>query len=386
MSKHYIYKKLAGFTLIEMLLAMTGFLVLLGVIFGLYRWLLWMKTTLSTRQSLIEQSYYTLERLQILLKDFTIDYEEYRNRSTVWCNTPSQQRDVGMQWYCGLFTYYGNTNSIIGEDPTQHQRYYCSNKDSQTIPLMIQTNFAVDPWCFQIAYFTSPYYQSFGQYKQLFRNMWSDVDKVPGAIGDADDEDRGIWPIAIGGTWIQELYLISPDKTQRLYIRRALVDSGDFNGDTVLSGDSEYRYTLQILRLQWLDIGKAHDADITDPTVYDGIVDTRVCDADQWFICTGDSPGGIYSWFNLPADANDGRVNLLDESVTVADRSLQIYPTADPEYARADQTMLINPYITIFMNMKLYAGAWQNTIVQSNIEDFSFPIQTTFNIKTRYVK
>jgi hypothetical protein len=49
---------------------------------------------------------------------------------------------------------------------------------------------------------------------------------------------------------VQELYLISPDKKQRVFLRRALVESGDRNRDQSVSGDSEHLYTLQILKLR----------------------------------------------------------------------------------------------------------------------------------------
>lgn len=68
-------------------------------------------------------------------------------------------------------------------------------------------------------------------------------------VGDDDDESIGIGPFAFLDTGVQEIYLISPDQTQRLFIRRALVDSGDVNNDGIIQKE-EMRYTLQILRLQ----------------------------------------------------------------------------------------------------------------------------------------
>ena|SRR3989338_2858543 len=99
-----------------------------------------LKTGVKARQIIIEQTYYTMEKLQMMVKDFTIDYNEDGNHS--------------------------------------------------------------------------------GQ------NLYS-VD-----------------------TGTNELYLISPDGTQRVYMRRALVESGDRNQDGLISGDNEYRYTLQILKLK----------------------------------------------------------------------------------------------------------------------------------------
>jgi len=343
----------------------------------LYQSLFTIKSSVSARQALVEQTYYSLEKIQILLKDYTIDYEEYWNRQVVWCNSDGWIRDVGELWYCDRSTYYGNRS-----DTDAHRLYFCSTTDVQSDPAVVVAPLTDGNGCLE-----SPnMYQSFGQYAKHFQDMKSDVSGDGNVIGDADDEDLGIGPSAIAGTGVQEIYLISPDKTQRLFIRRKVVESDDTNNDSNLS-DIEKRYTLQILRLQWLDAGSNHDFTFGDTTVYDGQIDTRVCDAAQWFICQGESPWSIYSWFHMPLDADDWRVDLLDNRITVVDRSLQIFPTADNNYARADPNVQINPYIRIFMNVKLYAGYWQSRLgVDTNIADFSFPIQTTFNIKTWYTK
>jgi len=134
-----------------------------------------------------------------------------------------------------------------------------------------------------------------------------------------------------------------------------------------------------------LDAGSNHDFAVGDQSVYDGQIDTRACDAAEGFFCNGQDVGSIYSGFRLPADENDGRVDLLDDRVTLAQWALEIYPTADPEYARTDMAVQIHPYIRIFMNTKLYAPA-RNARVAREAADFSFPIQTTFNIRSWYTK
>jgi hypothetical protein len=63
----------------------------------------------------------------------------------------------------------------------------------------------------------------------------SDVDGVDGdgsLVGDSDDEDMGVGPVAISHPdKVQELYLISPDGKSRLYFRRKLIAQEDLNGD-----------------------------------------------------------------------------------------------------------------------------------------------------------
>lgn len=59
------------------------------------------KADSSARQALIQQSYFALEKINTLLRDYSIDYEEYFNRQLVGCNTVgSALRDVGTGGSC----------------------------------------------------------------------------------------------------------------------------------------------------------------------------------------------------------------------------------------------------------------------------------------------
>jgi hypothetical protein len=61
-----------------------------------------------------------------------------------------------------------------------------------------------------------------------------------------------------------------------------MVESGDRNHDGIISGDSEKRYTLQILKLRGFDAGNKHNFDTSNSSgVYDGKIDTRACDYAQ---------------------------------------------------------------------------------------------------------
>jgi len=374
-----------GFTLIEIILVLSWFVIIIGVVFGLYQGLFSIKNNISSKQLVIEQTYYTMERIQVLLQDFTIDYEEYRNRQLVWCNSDDPIRDVWTWWYCQRFTQYGNANSLNNFDASEHQLYYCSGLANQMNPPVIYNNdMSSGQWCFDPIASNPPYYQSFWQYKEQFWDRGGDTSGDGNIVGDDDDEDIGVGPFAFVDTGVQEIYLISPDQTQRLFIRRTLVDSGDVNNDGIIQKE-EMRYTLQILRLQWLDAGSEHNFAPGDNTIYDGQIDTRACDAAQWFFCQGEEVSGWYSWFHLPLDEHDGRVDLLDDRITVSDRSVQIYPTSNPAYAWAQEDIQMQPYIRIAMDVQLYAWWWKNNL-GTDISDFSFPIQTTFNIRTWYTK
>jgi len=83
-------------------------------------------------------------------------------------------------------------------------------------------------------------------------------------------------------TGVQELYLISQDGTRRIFLRRTLLDSGDRNGDGIISGDTEYFYTIEMLKLRGFDAGSDHNFNTSSSSgVYDGKIDTRACDYAQ---------------------------------------------------------------------------------------------------------
>jgi len=55
----------------------------MSVVVTAYIKILDIRNSIDARQNLVQESYFTLEKLNILLRDFTIDYEEYFNRSMV---------------------------------------------------------------------------------------------------------------------------------------------------------------------------------------------------------------------------------------------------------------------------------------------------------------
>ena len=379
-----------GFTLLEVIVAMTSFFLLLTIVTNIYTRMIRLKYNIQARTNVIQDSYFTIEKINLLLKDYTIDYEEYFNRKNVGCNSNSTTfigstgdfRGTGD--YCKNFTAYGNRNNIwtlTGE----HKIYFCSSQTQEDDLQKVIFNPDVQngSGCLNTGQ------QSFGQYGRQFRDVKNNVDSVPGPWNDDDDENVMKWPSAIDdATNVKELYLISQDGKSRIFIRRALIGSGDRNNDTTISGDSEKQYTLQILKLRGFDAGNKHNFKVTTSSwVYDGKIDTRACDYAQGFICSWariDNP--IYSWYNLPFDQNDGRVNLFQKNITISDRNLIIYPTKNPQYALAENDVQINPYFTINLTSKLYGKIRQQRLGMEKIDTFQINLQTTFNTKGFYIK
>jgi len=370
-----------------MLLAITWFLIIMVVVISAYVKIINIRDNIDARQNLIQESYFTLEKLNILLRDYTIDYEEYFNRSMIGCDSwwVDFSWSVWENWYCDLFTNYWNWNNIPDSTNTgSFNLYYCSSKilENQTWSQYVFS--LLDPiiwtWC------AIPWYQSFWQYNQQFRDMKKNTDTVESVVGDEDDEDMWAWPDAIlDATWVKELYLISQDGKQRILFRRKLIASWDWNQNWVISWETEKRYNIQVLKLKWLDAWSNHDFNITNSSwVYDGIIDTRACDHSLWFVCSWSEVWATYPWYNLPSDQDDWRVNMFPKNITIADRNLVISPTKNPEYTWKEWFQ-INPYFTISLRNKLYWEIWQRR-VWSSIDSFNLNLQTTLSTKNFYTK
>lgn len=379
-------KKVLGFTLLEVIIAITSFFLLLTVIINIYTRMIKLKYSIQARTNITQDSYFAIEKINLLLKDYTIDYEEYFNRKNVWCDTYNDTftRDVGIDGYCNLFTAYGNNNNIWWISPNERSIYFCSSYEENPVsPKIIkEPNLKNGSGCINTGQ------QSFGQYRRQFRDYTYKYAEAVGGETNANGEVIMKWPSAIEDAInAQELYLISQDGKSRIFIRRALIESGDRNRDGNISGDNEKLYTLQILKLRGFDAGNKHDFDASNGSgVYDGIIDTRACDYAQWFICNGSGISNLYSGYKLSQDENDGRVNLFQKNITISDRNLMVYPIKNPKYALAENNNQINPYFTINFTSKLYGQIRQKRLSQENIDNYQINLQTTFNTKNFYTK
>jgi hypothetical protein len=188
------------------------------------------------------------------------------------------------------------------------------------------------------------------------------------------------------GSWVQELYLISPSKDLRVFIRRHLLGSGDRDNDGLTGNSAVDRlYSLQVLRLKWFDAGTNHDFNVTTSSgVYDGKIDTWACDLNEWFVCQWASIGWAYTGYRLPADSNDGWVNLLWRDLTVSDRSLSISPNSDPSMSRASSLHQISPYVTIRFTSNLYGEYRRGQIPAASLKQYGISLQTSFTNKQHY--
>ena len=90
--------------------------LIMPAMFALYNFMIKANKEISARQSAIQQWYEFFERLNIMVQDYRIDYEEYYNRQMVGCNPwwgtgSSFTWNVWTGWICTNFTTYWNWNS-----------------------------------------------------------------------------------------------------------------------------------------------------------------------------------------------------------------------------------------------------------------------------------
>lgn len=395
MNKLKVKLKAHSFTLIELLYVVGIISLIMPAMFALYNFLIKANREISARQSAIQQWYEFFERLDIMVQDYRIDYEEYYNRQMVGCN-PGWWYGSWFTWnvwtwgYCTNFTTYWNGNSTnrtekVGWSPTllntwYHDLYYCSTKQTQRaewMPLVVNETNCGNRWD----------WQSYGQYEAMFTDVnrafswWS-----ANMVWDWDDEN--LWYLLnknvnaiVDSDNIQELYLISQDWKNRLYFRRKLVNTeGDYT-----------QYRIQMLRLKWFDAGRLHDLDKTEQWgienrwLYDGKIDTRVCDYSMWFEWSWAliSTGELYSGYHLPADVDDCWIDMTYWVTNVLAWNISVSPTWNPDLYWAKQDRQINDYLKIFIANGVYMPAY-GAVMAESISSFMVPLQTTINMAPFY--
>lgn len=343
-----IYKKTKdirikkAFTLFEIVLALIIFSMLIGIIFSVYINIKKSEWKIKIQQILVQESNNFLDRLYRLSLDYTIDYEEYFNRAQSSCLTWSTAiRNTW--WVCDVFTKYGNVSS-------DGWLYYCNSNQNFTQSWYNSYLFSFDAW--NPVWCKQSWNQSFWQYKRQFR------DTVDEYLNNWNDVFVGKWPIAIlQNTWVQELYLINNDWNHRIFFRRKFITWIDLNWDWFITGKNESLYKIQVLKLKGFDAWLNHDFDLSLSNwwAYDWFIDTRACDTDAWFVCNGLSVwDSEYSWYHLPLDNDDWRVDITDPRITVSDRNFKIYPAKDPYLATNEPKYLVDPFIQINITLNSY--------------------------------
>ena len=385
--KQRILNKYA-FTLVELIFVAMIIWLIMPAIFSLYNFIIRSNREISARQDTIQQWYEFFERLNILMQDYTIDYEEYFNRQMVGCTAwgtkgPSFTRSIWQSWYCTEFTAYGNQNSTNRWEwnrTKDHDLYYCSSVCSDNTDKWLPKVFKANKCG------TIDGKQSYWQYATFFTDVWRDTtgDRDGNIVWDGDDYN--VW-YALNGVnaiedpnHIQEIYLISHDGKRRLYFRRNLY------AQSCTSDKCYYQYKIEMLRLRWFDAGIKHNFEVWSGNVwlYDWKIDTWACDTWMWFEWKWDSIWWAYPEYHLPKDVDDCRIPLTYWSTSVSARNIGISPTTDSDLSWNDETRQINAYMKIFTVNWVYLPYYTTGSISSSIGDFSVPLETAINMKDFY--
>ena len=418
-------KKNRAFTLIEVIVVAVITSSIFVVAISIYTRMIETRVDAEARQSLTESSYFMLERLNVLMSDFEIDYEEYFNRKIVGCSwdwavdgddfTWTGDDNWVEDWYCQDFTTYGNAHwndNVNYPSDWKWEEYFCSSEDNVvdnpdddlnwTPDFDDWWNYIVEDsdvdvwiWCLDDApnntLEESP--QSYWQYENNFLDVWEDISWSWWVVGDDDDTDIGEGPNAIPDNEnVQELYLINNETDERLLIRRNNtmswayydLDSGYIDDEDDEGYYIDNLYNLEMLRLRGFEAGKEHDFDDSDRKVYEWDITTWACDYSQWFSCSWGDVGWSFDDYELPDDIDDWWVEIFGNDISVSDRNLEIYPTKDPDLAWREDDVQISPYIRVNIETRLYWEPWSERIDPEILDAYNLSLQTTFNVRENY--
>jgi type II secretory pathway pseudopilin PulG len=411
--------KKKSFTLLEIIFALVIFSLIFWMLFTLFLRMLRSKTDIDARQMVITATYELVEDINSRIQNYTIDYEEYFNRRMVGCAPWTAMNNFAwntwiQNWYCPLWTTYGNSTPLVAtqtyvSNEREHKIYYCSSE--ATLPLFGATSVRMQyswwaltvqwAWSCAVNLFSiysnasynanyvanwSRFFQPYWQYNAMHIDARANADDEPWYAWDDDDTYLWVWPVAIWDSAnAKELYMISKDKKTRLFFRRALIATGDWNENGSIDNDSERKFTVQVLQLKWFDAWQEHDFDAAGAEwVYDGTIDTWACDYEAGFRCNGSGMWSVYTGYRLPLDWNDGWVNMVNANVSISDWNLAIFPEKDPELVTAENRYQHNPYFRLYIKTSMFGKDRINRVGANIIDDITFDVQTTLNIKTNY--
>ena len=339
------------FTLVELILALMIAWTFVWIIMSLYTGIKWADMRMSNKRLLLWEATDLMDQIHDAALNYTIDYEEYFNhKQSSWSFT--RYWNFWTRYYCWTwwFNWEWNFNGFYGK----YNIY----------------TWETDWWCPKL--WNQKYLEYQFQHRKLatwdlnnIANSWSNM---------------RAWPVAIDpNTWLDYLYLITPDWMERYYFRRILAWTSDVNHDWQISWKNETLYKIQVLRLKWFDVWSWLDCGSW--WAYDWFIDARACDLSQGYTCIGtqiwwncSNSDGL--WYHLPWWANDWRVDLTSDRVTITDMKIDIYPNKDPYLVGNETWLVYDPYAKISFTMNLYGKAANDEITMT----------TTLSFKNSYTR
>ena len=338
-----------AFSLVEILV---GILIVSIVIVAAFSalWSIWIARVKLTQQVDIEkQAYYLAERFfETIKKWWTLDYEEYWNRSsydTTFASWSYTQQSGFWNFWDGW-----SVGSVAIPLDYGDSFYYCISPDGW----LMGTG-----WCLAANNTTgdnTSQSQRYLQYEEQFIDYNSDWDGDGGdedgdwnPLWDDDDLFLGQWPEAFSSSnRVWELYLISSDKKERTFFRWNVENdpnapsSASCNGTQNMTG-SGCLGTIEFLKLIWEDRWYDHSSSWSWSN--DGVIDTWLIHPDfTWW-------SEVIAWSNT----NKYWQPLFPESVSVMDVRFYAYPNKDANLAWREN-IGTSPYIQVQMTLM---PSWQ---------------------------
>lgn len=338
-----------AFTLIEILVWIVIFsMVIIWWFYALSAVTLW-KVKIIEKSDIAKDSYYFTQKLFEDIKSWwTVDYEEYFNRSVVWTQT--------LSWYYQKRSWFWNFWTLwnVWSENFWNSFYFCRSENN----LDMWKNWCVSS--FNTYWDNSNQPQRFWQYSFLFIDFNSNKNDDKSKCGwnsdfwdencdwniRWDDDDENIWESVKAFSWevfeneVKEIYLISWDNKKRTYFRYT-VKKDPYNPNTICDTaltSSWCLWNLEILKLVWKDRWMLHSTWTTSTWMYDWIVDTWIIDPEftSWEEIIAWSSKDI--WFWQP---------IFPETINVKKAKFFIYPNKNKKlsWKSIDQNIDVNPYL-----------------------------------------
>lgn len=339
------------------------------------------KVKLIEETKIEKDAIYFSEKLFWMIKQWwTIDYEEYFNRSVVW-NTQY------LSWHYERETWFWNfwVNSDISSDNYWESFYYClswNNDNMWTWWCVSDYNKFWTLFNRDLTWSSQRYWQyslQFIDYNSNEDNDEWDEDNLNWFRWDDDDEYLWLWP-KVFDWWTNrsELYLISWDWKTRTFFRWKVLEDPDWNVPCDYTNHKTPNWngclwTIQFLKLQWRDYWLDHLTWTSDEWEYDWVIDTWLYDKSF-----DENEKLAWSW------SENKRVDLFPDTINITDFEIYPYPNTNIDYAWKDYSSSsnISPYIRISFNML------PSLKKRGNIK-WSTPkikIATTINLTNEYSK
>lgn len=359
-----------AFSLIEIMVWIIIVSIVIVSWFEAYTRLSLWKIWLVESTNIQKDSFYFSEKLFQLIKEgWTIDYEEYFNRKVIWNTSFSKWHYLNSSWFWNFWKDW-----VLWTNTYWNWFYYCISKNwVQIWNSWCVTDFNTDViwigWNRNIDY--TWIQQRYGQYSYQFIDYNSNYDDDGWLLWDEnwnniitwddDDEFLWTWPISFN-SWndVKELYLISWDKKTRTFIRWNVDRDPDaptwrlcndnLNNPLVWNNYEWCRWTIEFLKLEWVDWWIDHNIDIIDWTQNDWVIDTWLIDKQFTWLSNSNNANAIISWIN----SNNYWKPLFPTWINVVDFRVYPFPNVDSKYFWKDpnSSSNISPYVILNFKIK----------------------------------